>query len=245
MDNQKSNDKQNTSEEDQVRANVTGNKNATVVVGRDNKGNITISNYINIPSVASISLAAISLLADIVALGQLAYNIIVKGETSNIILPLVAIILVFLLGYGLGMLGLRGFAKTSVERVLQFYVWGYLILACLSYFGVISTFRSPYNFSSYIAYIIIIVIQLAAFWTLRNVCDVKPEVAHALALMTVSVIHALIFLYNIIYVAVPELIYLIGEWVFWFGWTMSAVPMIRIAFSRGGRAGKPLRSKLR
>lgn len=228
MNNRKSRDEQVSSNDGQVHANVTGSKNTTFVVG----GNVTF----NIPTV-SITLAAISLLADIAALGQLAYNIIVKGETANIGLRLIAIILVFLLGYGLGIIGLKGVAKTSVERLLQFYVWGYLILACLSYLGVVAIFRSSYNFGSYIAYIIIIIIQLTAFWTLRSVCDVKPEVAHALAIMTVSVIHALIFLYYIIYVAVPGLSHLMGEWAFWFGWTMCAAPMVKSAFKSNGNVG--------
>jgi hypothetical protein len=239
--------KKNEIDKNQVETKVVGSKNTTISVGGDNKGTIAIFN--NIPSSASIFLAAISLLADIIALGQLAYNIIVGDKTpTNLVLQLVAIILVFLLGYGLGVLGLRGFAKTSIEKVLRVYVWGYLILACMSYLGVVSIFRSSYTFASYIAYAVIIVIQLAAFMILRSVSQVRPVIAHALALMTVSVIHALVFLYYIIYVAVPELNYLIGEWVFWFAWTLYAVPMLRSAFSSnsnvdvvGGRPRSPFR----
>lgn len=232
MANSKTTDKQALSEEkNQVEPRVVGSKNTTVSIGGDNKAPITILN--NVPSSASILLAAISLLADIIALAQLAYNIIVKGETSNIALRLIAIALVFALGYGLGILGLRGFGKASVEKVLQAYVWGYLVLACVSYLGVISMFRSPYTLNIYISSIVIIVFQLVAFMILRSVSRVKPEMAHALALMTVSVLHALIFLYNIIYVSIPEINYLVGEWLIWFGWTMYAVPMIRGAFASG------------
>lgn len=233
-----------TDEKNQIETNVAGSKNTTVSIGGDNKGSITILN--NLPSATSISLAAVSLLADIIALAQLAYNIIVKGETSNIALRLIAIALVFALGYGLGIFGLkvRNFDKDFTGKVLQAYVWGYLILACVTYLGVTSMFRSPYSLNIYISSIIIIVFQLVAFMVLRSVSRVRPEVAHALALMTVSVMHALIFLYNIIYVAIPEINYLVGEWAIWFGWTMYAVPMIRSAFAFGN-AGKMSVSKFR
>lgn len=215
----------------QVETNVTGTKNNTISIGRDNNGTINIFN--NLPSTASIILAAISLLADIIALGQLAYNTIIKGETSNIALRLIAIALVFALGYGLGIVGIKGFGRTTIDKVLQGYVWGYLVLACISYLGAISMLRSKYDFNTYISSIIIIVFQLAAFMILRSASQVRPEVAHALALMTVSVLHALIFLYNIIYITVPDLNRLIGEWMIWFGWTIYAVPMMRSAFAFG------------
>lgn len=223
--------KKTESDKNQIESNIVGSKNTTVSIGGDNKGNINIFN--NIPSTASITLAAISLLADIIALGQLAYNIIVKGETSNIALRLAAVAFVFVLGYGLGMAGLRGFGKTTIDKVLQAYVWGYLLLACISYLGATSMLRSEYTLSTYMSSIIIIVCQLTAFMVLRSASQVRPAVAHALALMTVAVLHALIFLYYIIYVATPELNRLFGEWAIWFGWTIYAAYMMKDAFAFG------------
>ena len=184
-------------------------------------------------STASIILSAISFLADVLALAQVAYNLIAKNETSNLALQLIAIVLVFMLGFVLGSIGLRGLEKTTVDKVLQVYVWAYLILACLSYLGVVSVFRQPYTLASYVAYFVIIAIQLGAFTILRNASEVKPVIAHALALMTVSVLHALIFLYQFIFVNIPQLVFVIGEWAFWLAWNLYAVPIIRSAFKSG------------
>ena len=184
-------------------------------------------------STASIILSAISFLADVLALAQVAYNLIAKNETTNLALQLIAIVLVFMLGFVLGSIGFRGLEKTTIDKVLQVYIWAYLILACLSYLGVVGVFRQPYTLSSYVAYFVIISLQLGAFTILRNASEVKPVLAHALALMTVSVLHALIFLYQFIFVNIPPIIYVIGEWAFWFAWNLYAVPMIRNAFIAG------------
>jgi len=188
----------------------------------------------------SIILSAISFLADIIALGKVAYNIIIKNQTSDIVLQIIAIVLVFLLGVGLGSFGLRGFKRDSIDKVLRFYVWAYLILACLSYLGVVVSFRDPFSLSSYFAYFVIIGIQLLAFSILRAASLVRPVVSHALALMTISVIHALIFLYEFIFVEIPELEYVIGEWIFWLAWTLIAVPLLRMAI-KGTRPQSKLR----
>lgn len=245
MRDQKPPNDQVSSEGNQLKNEISGSKNTTVSVGRDNTGNITIYNW-GFPSIASIGLAAISLLADLAALGQLAYNIIVKNQVPdiNIIYQLIAIVLVFSLGYGLGVLGMRGLQRDTIYKILRIYVWAYLILACLSYLAVIATFRAPYTFGSYITYIVIVALQIAAFMILRSVSQVKAEMGHPVALMTVAVIHALIFLYNMIYVRIPDLLPLLGEWVFWFGWTMFAVPMFRSALS-SGNADRKSGSKFR
>jgi len=224
-----------TDDTNQVETNVIGSKNTTVSIGGNMKGTITILNNIPFSANISIGLAAISLLGDILFLAKLSYDIIVKDDTSNILLKLIAIMLMFALGYGLGVFGLkvRDLKKISVETVLQIYVWGYLVLACTSYLGVTSMFRSPYSLTTYMSSVIIIAFQLVAFMILRHASNVKPKIPHALALMTVSVIHAWIFVYNIVYVSVPEINYLVGEWAIWFGWTMYAVPMLRSAFALG------------
>jgi hypothetical protein len=179
-------------------------------------------------------LSGISFLADIIALGQVTYTIIAKDQLENIALQLVAIVLFFLLGVGLGAFGLRGFKRDSVETALQIYVWAYLLLACLSYMGVITIWRQPYSLSTYFACFIIITLQLTAFYVLRSASQVKPAVSHALALLTVSVLHGLIFLYYLLFVEIPPLIYVIGELFFWICWTLSAAPMIRSALDATG-----------
>ena len=120
-------------------------------------------------------------------------------------------------------------------RLLQAIGSAYLILACISYLGVIFVFRQPYTISFYLAAFIVVGIELAAFTILQAGLMVKPIVAYALALMTVSVIHALVFLYNFIFISLPDLNYIIGEWLFWLAWTLFSVPLIRNVLTHSNR----------
>ncbi len=177
-------------------------------------------------SKVTISLSAIGLLADVMALAQVAYSAIILKNTSNIVIQLVAIVLAFLLGLGLGVIGIRGLERTPIEKVVKVYTWSYLLLAGFSYLGIVAAFRQPYTFADYIAYVVIVVLQLGAFSVLRYVSRDKDITPHALGLITFSVIHSLIFLYTFIFVGVPELIYVIGELAFWLGWTLFAAFML-------------------
>jgi hypothetical protein len=189
----------------------------------------------------SIILSAIALLADIIALGQLAYDVVATRQTSDIAVRFVVVILVFLLGVGLGSIGLRGDERERIERVLRVYIWAYLIMACLTYLGIVAQFRGPYTFVSYLSFLVIIIIQIGAFLILRKASRVGITASFPLALMSTSLVHALILLYHFIYRrSIPEIQYTVGEMLFWLAWTLFAVPLLVQAFRSEG-----LRSRLR
>ncbi len=96
-------------------------------------------------------LSVISLLADILALSNVAYLVIAQKEIDYVAIRLVIIALVFLLGLGLGNIGLKGTEAKYLEQILVFYTWGYLIVACLSYLGVIIQLRGGYSFADYLS----------------------------------------------------------------------------------------------
>jgi len=198
-------------------------------------------------SISSIVISAISFLADIIALAQISYHVIVDKNIDNLALQLSTVGLVFLLGLGLGIVGLRGLNRLILGAVaiivLRTYIWGYLILACISYVGTVITFRQPYTFSSYIANFLVIGIELAAFALLRGSLRVRPTRAYALTLMSVSVLHALIFLYSFIFINLPDYIYVLGEWAFWFAWTLFSFPLLRSAFLSTDRSSSFFRKK--
>ncbi len=193
-------------------------------------------------STTSIILSAIALLADTIALAQLAYEIVVANQATDIIVRFVVVILVFFLGLGLGSIGLKGGEKDRIEKVLGVYIWAYLIMACLTYLGIVSQFREPYTLISYLSYVVILVTQIGAFLVLRKASNVGITAAFPLALMTTSLIHALILLFQFIYLrAIPDIIYVVGEMVFWLAWTLFAAPLLIQAL----RGGERSRSKLR
>ena len=189
----------------------------------------------------SLILSIVGLLADTIALAQLAYEIVMTNQTDDIVVRFVVIILVFLLGVGLGSIGLRGEGRESIEKVLAVYIWAYLIMACLTYLGIISQFRSSYTFIEYFSYIVIVVVEIAAFLVLRKASNVGVTASFPLALMTTSLVHALVLLYQFIYRrSIPDIQYVVGEMFFWLAWTTFSVPLLLQA-DRGGK----LRGRLR
>jgi hypothetical protein len=192
-------------------------------------------------STTSIILSAIALLADTIALAKLAYEIVATNQTNDIAVRFVIVILVFFLGMGLGSIGLRGDERERIEKILSVYIWAYLIMACLTYLGIISQFRAPYTFLAYISYVIIVAIEIAAFLILRKASNVGVTASFPLVLMTTSLIHALVLLYQFIYRrSIPDIQYVVGEMAFWLAWTLFAVPLLLQAY-RGGRFRPRLR----
>lgn len=172
-------------------------------------------------------LSLISLLADIAALSQLAYGIVVQRHTENIAFQVFIICLVFLLGLGLGSVGLHGTKKKYLEDILATYTWLYLIVACLSYLGVIVQLRYPYSTGDYFSFLIILAIQLSAFTVMLFVTKVEIVTTYSIPVMTMAVIHALVFLYYFIFMSMPPLSNTIGELVIWVGWTLFAAYLIQ------------------
>lgn len=193
-------------------------------------------------STTSIILSAIALLADTISLAQLAYEIVTTNEATDIAVRFIIIILVFFLGLGLGSIGLKGGEKDRIEKVLKVYIWAYLIMACLTYLGIVSQFRQPYTLQSYFSYVLILIIQIGAFLVLRRASNVGVTAAFPLALMTTSLIHALVLLFQFIYLkSIPDIVYVIGEMVFWLAWTLFAAPLLVQAL----RGNSTTRSRLR
>ena len=185
-------------------------------------------------SVTSLILGALSLFADLIALGQLAYTVIIRRESENLVLRLVTIILVFFLGWGLGYIGLKTREKSATEKILYVYLWAYLLLACISYLGVVRQLRDAFTFFEYITYVVIIAIQLAAFLVLLRTIKTQFLMPFALSLMTTSVIHALIFLSDFVFVDMPGFWFVLGEWLLWLAWNLYAFPMLRGAAKASG-----------
>lgn len=167
-------------------------------------------------------LSIISLLADILALSHVAYLVIVQKEVDSVAIRLIIVALVFLLGLGLGNIGLKGTEAKLLEQIMIFYTWGYLIVACLSYLGIIIQMRGDYSTTDYLSFIIILSIQLTAFSVLLFVTKIESMVSYSIAILTLAVLHALVFLYYFIFNNLPSLDKVIAELIIWLGWTLYA-----------------------
>lgn len=178
----------------------------------------------------SITLSVISLLADLIALAQLSFSIIARGQTSDILLQFIGVILIFLFGVGLGTIGIRGYKAETVENILRVFIWAYLIMACLTYAGIVIQFRQPYSLTSFISYFIVLAIQILAFTVLRMASQIKHTISYAFAFLAMAVLHGLIWLFHLIFIGYQEPMQIIGEWFLWLVWTLYATPIIREGF---------------
>lgn len=197
----------------------------------------------NVPRI-TLFLSVISLLADTAALAQLSFDIIKSRQPQNFTLQIIAVVLVFLLGLGLGALSARGGESEPIARVYRVFMWVYLVMACLSYLGIALQFRRPYTLSEYVGFVIVILLQVAAFLVLRHVTEIQ-SMAYALAPLTLGVIHALIFLFQLVFVGAPPLQYLLGEWMFWLAWLLFGALLLRSYKSTGESTRQPFSSMFR
>jgi hypothetical protein len=174
----------------------------------------------------SITLSVISLCADLIAISQLVIQIVYENKITDITWQLIGVVLIFLLGVGLGMIGIRGHKTDRIENILKLFIWLYLILACLTYAGIIIRFRQPFSLSSYVPYFIVLAIQLSAFSVLRAVSEVKDSISYSFAFLTMAVIHGLVWLTHLVFINNEEPTQIVLEWLFWFAWTLFAIPII-------------------
>ena len=124
------------------------------------------------------------------------------------------------------MIGMRGYEADTIESILKVFIWAYLVMACFTYVGIVIQFRQPYSFSSYIAYLIVLALQISAFTILRYASKIKHTVSYAFAFLAMALIHGLIWLFHLVFVGYSEPMQIVGEWIFWFVWTLYSIPII-------------------
>jgi len=92
--------------------------------------------------------------------------------------------------------------------------------------GVIIQLRGDYSFTDYISFITILTIQLSAFTVLLFVTKIETMVSYSIAILTLAVLHALVFLYYFIFNYLPSLDKVAAELAIWLGWTLYAAYII-------------------
>jgi hypothetical protein len=171
--------------------------------------------------IGTIATGALALLADTVGLGYLAYDVIVNDQVllTDSLFKFIFIIIVFFVGVGLGMIGLRGGMREKFEDVLIFFLWAFLMLTCLTYLGVVAQLQSPYVIENYISYVLIIVVELSGFLYLKKVTQTKNKDSFWIALSLSLLFHIFAILKNwFINDNMPSAGYAIGEILILMGW---------------------------
>src|SRR3972149_1576313 len=152
-----------------------------------------------------LTLSAIGLLADILGIGKLAYDVIVAGQLVDLAFKLMVLVVVFLFGTGLGVLGIKGFRSIpSLYVIARFYSWVYLAIACLSYLGIAFTlYTRNYTFGTYVAFVSVIQTELLAIYALHVVIP-KHDLRHfSIPILAVCSAHVILIVYTYVFAAVP------------------------------------------
>lgn len=77
-------------------------------------------NWYKFLKISSFALSGISLLADILGIGKLAYDVVVAGDLTDLGFRLIILVLVFLFGVRLGVIAIKGFGNTWVLDMARF-----------------------------------------------------------------------------------------------------------------------------
>jgi hypothetical protein len=178
-------------------------------------------------NVTTLTLSAIGLLADILGIGKVAYDVIVQGQLADLGFKLVVLVIVFLFGIGLGVISIRGFQNTSLLVIARFYAWVYVAIVCLSYFGVaLLLHRQCYNLGTYVAFVLVILAELLAVAALHVVIEEHDIRQFSIPVLTVCLVHAILVVYAYIFTAVPVSLYLAGDLLFFTAMTLVGSAML-------------------
>lgn len=160
-------------------------------------------------------------------IGKLAYDVIVERELSDLGFKLVVLVLVFLFGIGLGVVSIKGFQNTNLLMIAQFYAWIYVAIACLSYFGIAFALNQKgYTFGTYVAFILVIAVELLAMYALHVVIDNHDIRQYSIPILTVCLVHGILIVYSYVFVAVPVSFFLVGDLIFFTAMTLVGSSML-------------------
>ena len=171
--------------------------------------------------VSTFALTIISLLADILGLGKLAYDVIVQGNVNDLLVKVLILVLAFLFGIGLGYLGVRGFRDTTIPSIARLYAWIYLGITCASYFGVAVVLnRQDFSFVTFLAFVLVITAELLAILGLHLVIEELDLRLLSIPIFSVSAFHIILVLYRYILAASRVSLHLLGDLFFFVGMTI-------------------------
>jgi len=183
----------------------------------DNTFSSLSTGVINKLNGATFLLSAIGLLADILGIGKVVYEVVVIGNLSDLGFKILVLFVVFIFGIGLGMVSLKGFGNLSIIQMGKFYAWLYIFLICLTYLGIAFVLRQhEYNVTTYTAFVVLIIAQLLAVKTigsaLENQIDTKQ---FSIPILSICLIHGILVVYTYVFTGISVTLYLGGD-IFFF-----------------------------
>jgi hypothetical protein len=161
------------------------------------------------------TLSALCLLINLVGMARLAYDVVILGAPTDLLVKAVILALVYAFGLGLGTISHRRFDSLAFTQFATVYAWVYLALTCLTYLGV--TFRislHDYSVLLYGAFFLLILLELAAVLALRLFIPGKAIGIFAIPMIAIVLFHLGLVVYQYIFAGAPVTAYLLGDLVF-------------------------------
>jgi hypothetical protein len=161
------------------------------------------------------TLAALCLVINLVGMARLAYDVVVLGAPTGFFVKTFILGLVYVFGLGLGTASHRRFENAAFPQFATVYAWAYLMLTCLTYLG--ATFRvslHDYSLLLFGAFLLIILLELAAVLALRLFIPGKAIGIFAIPMLAIVLFHLGLVVYQYVFAAQPVTAYLAGDLVF-------------------------------
>jgi len=147
-------------------------------------------------------------------LGRLAYDIVVTGVLSGLVVKVLVLAVVYVFGVGLGAISRTRFDNPIFPRLARASAWLYLLLLWLTYLGIILRVDSQhYSLLEYLSFLALLLVELLGLSGLRLITSDRPAPFFALSLLVIVLFQLLLIVYRYVFASAPMSIYLAGDLV--------------------------------
>jgi hypothetical protein len=158
------------------------------------------------------ALGAVCLVVVWFGLGRLAYDIVVDGVLSGLVVKVLVLALVYTFGVGLGSVSRTRFDNPVFPRLARAAAWIYLLLVWLTYLGIIlQVDRQQYSLLEYLSFLALLLVELVALSGLRLITSDKATPFFALSLLVIVLFQLLLIVYRYVFASAPMSLYLGGD----------------------------------
>src|SRR5260221_6623885 len=96
-------------------------------------------------------------------LGRVAYDVVITGVLSNLLVKFLVLTVVYVFGVGLGTVSRTRFDNPIFPRLARLYAWAFLALLWLTYLGIILRLDGQqYSVLEYISFLVVLAAELLA-----------------------------------------------------------------------------------
>jgi hypothetical protein len=157
-------------------------------------------------------LGAICLLINLVGLGRIAYDVVIAGAATNLLVKDIIIDLVFAFGLGLGIISRSRFGSPVFSPFARVYTWVYLAFTWVTYLLVTLRINSQeYSFLQYLTLLFMLGVELLSIAALRMAVPDRTMGYFAIPMLAIVLFHLALIVYRYIFASAPVSAFLLGD----------------------------------